>query len=58
MRQLRKAALKALQTLGQEPVRRYASQSAVFRVVNVNDSAQQTLVANAGLVSVSAGWNG
>jgi|GEM_PF-416585 Tol biopolymer transport system component len=29
-----------------------------IRVVNVNDSAQQTLVANAGLVSVSAGWNG
>ncbi len=29
-----------------------------IRVVNVNGGAPQTLVANAGLVSVSTGWNG
>jgi rRNA maturation protein Rpf1 len=29
-----------------------------IRVINVNGSAQQTLVMNAGTTSVSAGWNG
>ena len=29
-----------------------------IRVVNANGGAPQTLVANAGLVSVSTGWNG